>query len=351
MGMHWHRWLWITCGVLAAFCMPPALAATTHPLAAHTTLRQPAEDQKVILPETSIAAPALWSETITTATPGMPASILAWTGTDPAHSLNIETSSDGLHYTHKVTLNENSNLAPSVLALSGNIIVLAWVGTDPHHSLNVMYDALGSRQKVTLLDNSDAPLGLTQFNGNIFLAWRGTDQQHLLNVRNMGPHGLTIGNAVTLTQYTSLAGPYLAPDMVHHHLLLTWTDTGLSHYLPNDQPYINFLTSPDGLNWSTVLVAPPPQTSVAGPSLVALFPQPNNFASYFWAWTGTDPLHSLNLATSATVNGWLAPITTFDEQCFGAPALGYVDVQNNHILVAWAGIDPLHHLNVATFIV
>jgi hypothetical protein len=145
MGMHWHRWLWITCGVLAALCMPPALAATAHPQIAHTTFRQPVEAQKVVQSETSIAAPALWSEIVTTAKSGMPASVLAW--------------------------------------------------------------------------------------------------------------------------------------------------------------------------------------------------------------TGTDPLHSLNLAASATVNGWLAPITTFNEQCFGAPSLGYVDVQNNHILIAWAGIDPLHHLNVATFTV
>jgi hypothetical protein len=350
MGKYLRFSLFVACGLLVALGTVPALAAPARPTTAHGAMRQPAEDQKFTLPDTSSAGPALWSQTVSRLSNG-PAAVLAWTGTDPNHSLNIETSTDGEHYGNKVTLDEYSITAPSVLAISPGIVVLAWDGTDPNHSLNVMYDALGARRKLTLRDNSTQPPALAQFNGNIYLAWTGTDLQHLLNVRDMGPLGLTVGPAVTLTQYTSLGGPYIAPDPAHHQLLLTWTDTGNSPYLPADAPFINYLASSNGLSWHLVLVAPPPQTSVAGPSMIALSPAPNSFEPYFWAWTGTDQLHSLNLAASGYYNSYLDPITTFNEQCDGAPALGYVDVLNNHILIAWTGTDPAHHLNVATFIV
>jgi hypothetical protein len=342
----------IACSIFAALIAAPALAAPVHSEATSVARIQPTEGQKFTLPESSIAGPALWSQAVTTPRVGsppvaVPLAVLAWTGTDPNHSLNVETSSDGLHYGNKVTLDESSITAPAVLVVNANIIVLAWVGSDPHHLLNVLYDVSGSPKKITLQDNSDAPPALAAFNGNIYLAWRGTDNLHLLNVRNMGPQGTAIGTAVTLTQYTSVAGPGLAADPLHNQLLLTWTDTGKSSYLPAPQQFINFLASSDGTNWHTVLVAPPPQTSIAGPSIMAISPAPSTFEDYFWAWTGTDPQHSLNLATSGTVNGWQDPITTFNEQAVGAPALGYMTALNNTVLIAWTGVDPDHSLNIA----
>jgi hypothetical protein len=348
MGMQWQRVRLVAAlGSSIAACIAAPMVAA-QPAPAGIAARQPAENQKVILPDTSIAAPALWSETVMS--PSNPAVVLAWVGTDTNHSLNIETSQDGLHYGNKHTFGDNSNLAPAVAVVGGKIII-AWAGTDPRHSLNVVYDALGAYQKLTLGDNSDAPPALAVFNGDVFLAWRGTDPQHFINIRNMGPHGITVGNAVTLTNYFTLAGVGLAPDPAHHQLLLTWTDTGLSPYLPNDLPYINYLASSDAVHWHTVLVAPPPQTSVAGPSMMALSPAPNNFEPYFWAWTGTDANHSLNLAASGYYNSYLDPIVTFAEECDGSPALGYADALNNNILIAWTGTDPAHHLNIGEFIV
>jgi hypothetical protein len=348
MGMQWQRVRLVAAlgSVVLALAMAPVAAA--HPVVARIALRQPEENQKVVLPDTSIAAPALWSEAVTPYS--NPAAVLAWVGTDPNHSLNVETSSDGLHYGNKHTFSDDSDLAPAVTVVGGKIII-AWVGLDPHHSLNVVYDALGSYQKLTMLDNSDAPPALTFFNGDVYLAWRGTDPQHLLNIRDMGParNRIVVGKAVTLTNYYSLAGIGLAPDQAHHQLLLTWTDTGLSPYLPNDAQYINYLASSDAVHWHTVLVAPPPQTSVAGPSMMALHPVPNNTEPYYWAWTGTDADHSLNLATSSVYNSYLAPITTFSEECDGSPALGYADVLVNHILIAWTGTDAAHHLNIGEF--
>ena len=331
--------------VFALLGASPAMAI--HPqVPLHALMNQSA---KVTLPETSIAGPALWDRASTSGGVG-PAAVIAWTGTDPDHSLNIETSTDGLDFANKATLSEFALTAPAVLVVNNTTVVIAWVGTDPHHSLNVIYDALGTRQKLTLSDNSDAPPSLALLNGNIFLAWRGTDLQHLLNVRNLGPQGLTVGPATTLTQYTTLAGPSLATDPNLHQLLLSWTDTGNSVYLPAHAPLINFLASTDGLNWHTVLPAPAPQTSIAGPAILAISP-PHNFPKYYWSWTGTDPAHSLNLATTSNISNWADPVTTLNEQSFGAPALGYIGTHAGQIFLAWTGVDPDHSLNVAVFTV
>jgi hypothetical protein len=61
-----------------------------------------------ILPETSSFAPAraTFDGKI----------YIAWTGTDSAHRLNVESSSDGVHFGNKVTLPETSDAAPALAA-------------------------------------------------------------------------------------------------------------------------------------------------------------------------------------------------------------------------------------------
>src|SRR5579884_625437 len=55
---------------------------------------------------------------------------------------------------NKVTLDEQSIARPAVDQI-GKIVVLAWTGTDPRHSLNIMWDVYGQRQKITMGDNSN----------------------------------------------------------------------------------------------------------------------------------------------------------------------------------------------------
>jgi IS605 OrfB family transposase len=66
---------------------------------------------KITLPDTSVDGPALSSVYVPS---GTSESALAWTGTDASHQLNVETSSDGLHFAHKVTLDETSPYRPDV---------------------------------------------------------------------------------------------------------------------------------------------------------------------------------------------------------------------------------------------
>ncbi len=326
----------------AALSTLPASAATTpKPLAARHTLAN-AELNKVTLDEESIDGPALWSTTVNQI--GYMGA-LAWTGIDSIHSLNVMTAQGTVQFANKLTLDEQSIARPAVDQI-GKIVVLAWTGTDPRHSLNIMWDVYGQRQKITMGDNSNAGPALVDFGNSLWLAWCGTDPNHLLNVRRFsyGTGGIAVGPAVTLPQYDCKGGPVLGVDFGHHQLLLTWTDTGQSSYLPNALTYINFLASSDGANWHTVLVAPPPQTSIAAPGITQLQP----LGVYYWTWTGTDPAHSLNLAATSTVDNWPAPIVTYDEQCLGGPSVGYAG-SSEGIVIVWTGVDPLHHINIGFF--
>jgi hypothetical protein len=264
---------------------PSARAATALP--SSTVPTAPTELSKVILPETSPTGPALWT------IEGSPSSstynaVLAWTGTDPAHHVNVRTSGDGQHFGPKVTLGETAISRPAVaVSLSSQsfarILILAWTGTDTRHSLNVLFDVFnvtGHRSKRTLVDTSIAGPALVTdrfLAGERFrLAWTGTDPNHSLNVLDLDEVctgsppscgnviGLTLGPKRTLpSRLSSFAGPELTSDIFldQDKVLLTWAQTASSQL---------------GLADVSPSVAPPsfvffsPQTADARPSLLAL---------------------------------------------------------------------------------
>jgi hypothetical protein len=74
----------------------------------------------------------------------------------------------------------------------------------------------------------------------------------------------------------------------------------------------------------------------------------NNLPRYFVTWRGTNAAHSVNVQYTESFPSW--PIDNskgiLPESAFGGPMIGYVGV-SRRVIVAWAGTDPLHHLNVA----
>ena len=111
----------------------------------------PKEGTKITLADTSIDGPAI------TTTYGS-ATALAWTGTDAAHHLNVMTSSDGLHYSSKHILPELSLWRPALAFIDSGrgapygTLMLAWTGTDARHTLNVEFIKLPDftvTQKIT----------------------------------------------------------------------------------------------------------------------------------------------------------------------------------------------------------
>jgi hypothetical protein len=375
------NWWRVPSAVVATACFAAALAtgaygitapaAGASPVQAHLTTAAISdvpvtEIKKEVLGETSIAGPAFSSLSDYSPSPNTyppnsyPASVIAWTGTDGNHSLNVVYSLDGFNFNQKkVTLHENSATRPAVLlfqntsigTLAPNLVVLAWTGTDPNHSLNVMFDVYGARQMITLADNSFYSPALAYFKGQVWLAWTGTDPQRSLNVMAMGPNGLTPGHKAILTHqstgFSSRSGPSLRADNRDGLLLLSWSSLSVP-------PYIDLAQSPDGSAWSTSFSPPPPQFSGSSPDVLSLPGKaPTGLPTDYWTWTGTDPLRSLNIAYTSTLPSWPAPVVTLDERGFGGPELGFsgklgLGAANTVVvLLAWTGTDASHHLNVA----
>lgn len=314
---------------------PQPSKAAPLPISASVT-----ETAKVMLPETSINAPGFFSY-VNQPTAG---TVIAWAGTDAAHHLNVMTSADGLHYGNKVTLGETSIRRPAVARMSkaaGGAVILAWTGVDANRSLNVLFDVYGSRQKLTLADNSFTSPAFAVFNGNLLLAWTGTDVGHTLNVRQIFLAPLRAGPK-TMLGVASNAWPNLTVrgrDSVFNcnsNVVLAFQNNG---GIPQ---VLQLAESCDGSHFSTLygmhgLI----QTSNFGPSYLWF---PTEAGPEDWvAWTGTDPAQHLNVWWSSKYPQFNGTLTMLHETALGGPMLGF----DQGLLLAWTGTDAAHHLNVA----
>lgn len=313
--------------------------ATPAQAAPSVVFVNPYIEQKVMLPQTSIDGPALW-----TSATGDIRSEIAYTGTDPTHRLNVMTSTDGIHYGDKRILNETSFARPALVRLSSDAsasIALAWTGTNPNHSLNVLVGNPGAGfTKMTLKDNSFTAPALALDGDYLYLAWAGTDANHSLNVdRIVWRGGLYVDKKVTLWNMHSASRPSLSADPNDSQLLLSWIASGTGR--------ISFATSPDGVSFTVSAYSPLPEWSYSGPSMIGL--AVNNMPRHFLAWTGTDARQSVNVQYTEAFPRWPdvgATQSTFTERALGGPSLGYVGVYNR-VLLAWTGTDEAHHINVA----
>jgi len=327
--------------VLAALAVTVAASTAAIPTvhaAGTTTIK------KVILAETSIAPPALWTPDPATSGNAAVKAVLAWAGTDSAHRLNVATSADGLSYGNKITLSETSNAKPAVVATlrsDGRLgpVLLAWTGADGR--LNLLWDVYGSRKKVTLGETSISSPGLVATGPASFdLAWTGSDAGHTLNVRRYGlSSDLKPESAkMILTPFHSDNAPTLAVAV--ESVYLSFSDRA-SHRISTAQDMIAIppewrLTNPTE-----------PQTSFSPPSLRAVGASSQPLAYLYRAWTGADRLRSLNIQRSTGSPSWNSAVATLNEYCLGGPSLGQVRSDVNRIIVAWTGTDTAHHLNVA----
>jgi hypothetical protein len=134
---------------------------------------------KTTLPETSFAAPA------PAVFQGRP--FIAWTGTDAQHHLNVESSADGMTFDYKTVLDAPARdqgvlngldattfdtdgpvLGPNVAALC-----IAWTGTDNRINYAYAFGPFGQYfgPANMLLEYSDFSPSLTTFNGDFIVAW------------------------------------------------------------------------------------------------------------------------------------------------------------------------------------
>lgn len=302
-----------------------------------TVYGPPTETSHVILGHTSIDGPALW-----TSPTGATRAVLAWTGTDPAHHLNYMTSADGRTYGNLHIVNETSPFRPAIAAVSTDAnptVLMAWTGTDAARHVNLLSGVPGlGYSKAILPETSFTAPTLALNGGTVYVAWAGTDPNHSLNiVPVLWRGGLSIGPKVTLWQYSTITRPNLAFDPNGNQLILSFTT-------PANR--IAFLTSSDGVKWSAPTSSPLAEWSDVSPTMAGF--DANNMPRYFVTWRGMDKGHSLNVQYSESFPRWPADNSKaiLPEATFGGPTIGYVGV-NRQVIVAWTGLDPLHHLNVA----
>jgi hypothetical protein len=315
----------------------PTSAAAQSPatVSAHT-LPATTLTNKTTLPETSIDGPAL-------ASIGNE-SVLAWTGTDAAHHLNVETSTDGLHYGNHLILNQTSAFRPDVaLTSQGGVIAVAWTGTDANHSLNVLFDVYGSSpKKLTLRDENSFTAPAVILGPAFFLAWTGTDVNHSLNILSLRvtSSGVVPGTKTILSQDSSDAGPHLGRSSATV-MDLMWSARTL-------QLRIAAGTDPTFLQPGTAIA----ETSAAAPDSFALGPFIGAGNQEWMGWTGTDAAQHLNLQSTTTFPSFPNPAatkTTLSDTAIGGPAVSFNSAINRNLL-AWTGTDVAHHLNIATFV-
>jgi peptidoglycan/xylan/chitin deacetylase (PgdA/CDA1 family) len=296
------------------------------------------EIAKVTLNETTIDAPSLW-----TTTNGVVRGVLAWT--DPTYRLNVMTTAIGTKFGNKARLGDTSPKRPAVTRSSDGKVAVAWIGTDSAHTLNVLYDVYGSRAKLTLWGETSASSpALVATNGYLYLAWTGTNSSHSLNILQISTSGgLAKRSKTTLWAFGSLAGPSLSYESSRSEYILSWIATSPANHIA-----LSRATTPLGAsNWSAATVLS--DWSYSAPSLVGIVGGYYNMPPHYLAWTGGNTARSLNFQYTRSFPGWPDPTNTkvtLNESAYGAPALGFISGPSL-MLVAWAGTDSAHHLNVA----
>lgn len=351
--MRWRRFL-LVCAVFLATVFS-LVGMTNRVLAAPTgsaaSYSAPKEGAKVTLADNSIDGPAI-------ATTYAPATVLAWTGTDPVHHINLMVSSDGLHYGHKLVLHEASLWRPAVAFIDNGrgapygTIVIAWTGTDSAHTLNLAFVSTPSytvTQKITYWgDTSFTAPGLTTVNGDInsdvYLAWSGNDARHSLNVIHHTTQANT-DHKVTLWGWTSISRPNLATDHSGNATLPV-----IMSWLGSDS-HLAFATSQDGQTWNTQLRLS--QMSAWAPTMIGLYSY-STMPDHWLTWTGSGSTSSraINVMYTQHFPSWTDPgaSATLNEYAYAGPAMTYNGSYNGggkQVLVAWTGLDSGHSLNVA----
>jgi beta-N-acetylhexosaminidase len=229
--------------------------------------------------------------------------VLAWIGTNSSNSLNLLCQGpacgvSGSAY-KKLTLSDSSATSPA-LARFGSGFLLAWTGTDPGHSLNILPFSLttsgsgfqlGAKTLLSQFSSATAPsLTLNPQNNQLLLSWAAitpatspTDQLSFATSSD----GVTWSQAQTLSE-TSAAGPagFAVADTSMPAYWMAWTGTDAARSL-------NVRFTPSLSQWpqsdKTVLS----DSAFGGPALGYA----GDIGKTLLAWTGTDAGHHLNIAT------------------------------------------------------
>jgi hypothetical protein len=347
--MSWRRCVGTLIVLLAAMLSMVGMATIAH-ASARVALGQPTEGTKVILDDTSIDGPAI-------ATTYAPATVLAWTGTDANNHLNVMTSSNGLNYGNKHILSETSLWRPALAFVDSGrgapygTIVLAWTGTDPDHTLNVEFirtpDFTITRKLILWGETSFTAPALATVNSDlksdIYLSWAGTDNAHTVNVMHLATNSDQTDKYIKWG-WNSISRPNLStdPSPGGTGLILSWTAT-------NNRIY--FATAAQGVNFIMPDASPLSRQTAWAPSMIGYYSTSQPGTHWLaWAGNGTSSTGNVNVQYTQSYPGWsdANSSASLDETAISSPALAYNgNGTTRQVLIGWAGTDYYHHLNIA----
>jgi hypothetical protein len=338
------RWRRILTGVVTALFAGIGLlsGSGTTQVAQAAPLAAPHLTSKQILGETSIDGPGLTKNIV--GHEGESTMVLAWTGTDSQHRLNLLTNTNGRTWTNKRTLGETSFIRPAVERvpeMAGGEVVLGWTGTDARHTINILWNAYNNgnsaMKKVTFWgDTSFTAPALAMTGDRIYLVWAGTDPNHSLNIMALSPRTLKVIAIKRYLPFNSSARPSISIGS-SQSLLLSWT---------NQAGQVTFAIGDASLHFGSASVST--NTSFAGPDFFYAFSVYIGDVvtpKYWWTWTGKDARHSIHIAFNNTTVWPSSNNVTLGEWALGGPELGWRGLTFTVVLV-WTGTDPGHHLNV-----
>lgn len=307
------------------------------------------------LGDTSPFGPSLIQ--IATDGPG-PALIMAWTGSDGAGTLNSSYSNTGGHTWEKTVIHGETSVAGPSLTRHNDSVFVAWSGTNPAHNLNVMTSsdhgkhwgngpgrmtALHRNAKYTLSGRSMHAPSLLSYGGQLLLVW--TDLDHSVRLARSEDDGRTWTTFVLPNE--SLAGPCLAGYSAgagFRHLFIGFA--GLDGRLN--------LRSCEGFGFDALAsggaATPLDDWSTEGPSLAVL--NEGQGKDIFLAMTYSGRDIDRKIYTTYSLQG-LSPFGNrqrSDDSAIGTPAtftFREFPAQNDELVCAWAGTDGEGHLSLS----
>lgn len=145
--------------------------------------------------------------------------VIAWTGEDGGHHLNVMASPDGKRwgdypdYAKQTLPYDVSDAGPSLAAFGGRLY-LAYTGQDTHLYLIPSDDGIHfhPEQRIRLAQTSIAAPSIAARGGEFFLVWTGTDSKRKVNYVVSNGVDASLDISAPLEPFASPSGPTVSVD-------------------------------------------------------------------------------------------------------------------------------------------
>ena len=302
------------------------------------------------LPETRPFAPALVAVPPATS---IPAFVLAWTGSDGQHKVNISRSDTGGTTWDKQLLRPNGpwegSSAGPALAVHHGVVFVCWAAAADQRLWFASSPDSGrtwSTKQPVADESSDGAPALVSYLGMLVVAWRGTDGAGTLNLATSPDDGRT-WSKVVLPEW-SIAGPSLAryasgAGFSYLFLAFTGTDNQIRTRSCQQTDFASFgrpVASGEGQTLH--------ETSDSGPAIAVLDTHEGKdiVVAVSWRGTGDDHIHATySLQGFSPYGNNTNAADTLTETNPAMITFSQFPAEDDRLVISWS--DPRQRLNFA----